>query len=216
MPQIAPTRIELGDAQPLAAGRNRFVFQHPQHSDRLIKVFHALRTNGSSAWPWQRTQEQKALDRELQEYRSLKRKNLHDLPFIQRIYGEVQTDKGFGIVVEKLCGSDGQLAPTVTDLVLQNGFDGRLRDLMMGLRDEVIEHNIIFTDVKGGNIVLAHDRHGERLVIIDGLGDRLWLPVNAMFAAVNRMNRRRHFDRALNWLENSTPEALKRGIIDLS
>ena len=67
---------------------------------------------------------------------------------------------------------------------------------------DVIAHHIIFTDVSGNNIVVVPDgRGGGRLVIVDGLGDRLWLPVNVMSARINRLNRTRHFDRAIAKLE---------------
>lgn len=202
-------RIQLGDAQPLASGRYRYVFQHPEHGDRLVKVFRANTPASPGVWyrPWGSGADNKTLRRELKEYASLKRKNLHDVTFIQRFFGEVETDKGPGIVVEKLRGKDGGLAPTVMQLVQRQGFTRELRNRMLELRDDVIAHNIIFTDVSGSNIVLAQDHHGERLVIIDGLGDRLWLPVNSMFAKVNHLNRRRHFQRAFEVLERSKPAA---------
>lgn len=209
--------IEFGDAKPVAAGRSRLIFQHPANESWLVKVAREDRREAPAPWyqPWAGDRDKTAY-RELKEYASLERKNLHDLPFIQRFYGQVETDYGTGMVVGKLRGKDSPLAPTVTKLVIENGLTDELRKLMLQLRDDVVEHNIIFSDVSGTNIVLAHDRHGERLVIIDGLGDRLWLPVNAMSAKINQMNRHRHFQRALEWLERSTVEGLKRGVIQPS
>jgi hypothetical protein len=65
--------------------------------------------------------------------------------------------------------------------------------------------------VSGNNIVVARGKRGQdRLVIIDGLGDRLWLPVNVLSPRINRLNRTRHFDRAIAKLERIDRERRSR------
>lgn len=203
MNHAAPPRLELGHLTPLAAGSYRSVFQHPNDENLLVKVLREKENYKPEPWykAWRGSGEYKSFSREVAEYKSLRRKNLHDLSFIQRFFGKVDTDLGLGMIVEKLLGPDGRLAPTVKQLVLREGLSDRMRAMLFELRDQVIEHNIIFSDIKGSNIVFAHDRRGGRLVVIDGLGDRLWLPVNSMSAMVNRLNRQRHFERAIAALE---------------
>lgn len=169
----------------------------------LVKVIKRTKLEKPGVWykSWRRGGNYLSWYRELKEYRSLHRKNLQDLPFIQKYFGKVDTDAGIGMVVEKLCGRDGKLAPTVTEIVRSGGLTDELRGQLVELRDNIIAYNVVFTDVRSNNIVLAHDKHGGRLVVIDGLGDRLWLPVNAMSAKVNQMNRWRHFQRAFEKLE---------------
>ncbi len=203
MNHAVPPRLELGHLTPLARGSYRSVFQHPNDENLLVKVLREKENHAPQAWykTWRRSGPYKTFSREVIEYKSLRRKNLHDLPFIQRFFSKVETDLGLGMIVEKLSDADGKLAPTVKQIVLREGLSDSMRAMLLDLRDQVLEHNIIFTDIKGSNIVLAHDRRGGRLVVIDGLGDRLWLPVNSMSAMVNRLNRRRHFDRAIAALE---------------
>jgi hypothetical protein len=95
--------------------------------------------------------------------------------------------------------------------VREKGFTPELRKQLLRLRDDVIKYHVIFTDVSGNNIVVARGKRGrERLVIIDGLGDRLWLPVNVLSARVNRLNCIRHFDRAIAKLERIDRERRAR------
>jgi hypothetical protein len=70
------------------------------------------------------------------------------------------------------------------------------------LRDGVVREHIVFGDVSANNIVAADDaEHGRRLVIIDGLSDQLWLPVNSMSRWINRVYCDRRFARMMRELE---------------
>lgn len=199
----ASDRLELSNTRPLASGSYRDIFQHPHDENLLVKVVKRSRRKSRQPWykSWRKNDNHLTLLRELKEYRSLDRKNLRHLPFIQKYFGDAETDIGPGMVVEKLRGRDGHLAPTVAHLVQHHGLTDVLRDRFFELRDLIIAHNIVFADVRASNIVLAHDGNGDRLVVIDGLGDGLWLPVSAMSAKINRMNRRRHFQRAFEQIE---------------
>jgi hypothetical protein len=66
------------------------------------------------------------------------------------------------------------------------------------LRDNVVREHIVFGDVSANNIVASDDaEHGRRLVIIDGLSDQLWLPVNSMSRWINRVYCDRRFARMM-------------------
>lgn len=203
-------RLELSGTKPLASGSYRQIYQHPFEEALLIKVLRQKTLNESLPWykSMRRGGPYRAQYREQKEYRLLQKRNLHDLPFIQKYIGKVDTDLGPGMAVEKLVGRDGKLAPTITEIVQREGLSESLRQMLIELRDMVIGYNVIFSDVRSNNIVLAHDRHGDRLVIIDGLGDRLWLPVNSMSAKINRFNRRRHFERAFEKIDSMHQEYL--------
>jgi hypothetical protein len=77
-----------------------------------------------------------------------------------------------------------------------------MRMWIANLLDDVMRNHIVFGDISGNNIVRADDEeHGDRLVIIDGLSDRLWLPVNSWSPMVNRVYCERRFARAMRELE---------------
>jgi hypothetical protein len=206
-----PHRIDLKGATLLVRGGYRDIYQHPDNDDLLVKVVrpgvmsrHIATRPLWLRWYKQRRHagQEKNVVREINEYLALRRRGQHELPFIQHFIDLVETDRGDGMVVRKVRGRDGKLARTVHNLVMHDGLSAETRDAMDRLRDDVVNHHIVFGDVNPANIVFAHDReHGDRLVIIDGLGDRLWLPVNASVPSINRLFSQRRFARAMEKLE---------------
>jgi hypothetical protein len=198
--------VELKDARPLVSGAYRDVFQHPTDPDLLIKVIkplvferHARRANWYDRW--QGVGVYKGLLREIEKYLILRERGQHDLPFIQHFAGMVETDLGLGMVVAKVRGRDGGLAPTLTEVVREKGLDPDLASRIDALRDDVIRHHVVFGDISANNIVEAADAsHGHRLVIIDGLSDRLWLPVNSLSLTFYRAYCGRRFGRMMETL----------------
>jgi hypothetical protein len=209
--------ISLKDAQPLIAGTYRAVYQHPQHDDLLIKVLRphvAERFRRRRTWynSRRRYDHYRPLLRELDEYLHLRATGRADLPFLQRFMGLVETDVGLGMVVGKVCGRDGALAPTLAALVARGGFSPELRALVAELRNDMIHHHVVATDISARNMVLADDVvHGHRLVIVDGLGDQFLIPVNSWSPAANRWTCERRFRRACLRMEE-----LARNAPDLS
>jgi hypothetical protein len=200
-------QIVLNTAQPIVSGAYRDVYQHPHHDDLLIKVIKQIvieKYEQQASWHGNgnRDRHYKNLVREIQEYLVLRGRGQHELPFIQHFVGVVDTDLGFGMMVRKVRGRDGKLAPTLTALVQRTGLSAELRRRIDDLHADVVRHHVIFGDISGRNIVHAEDReHGDRLVIIDGLSDRLWIPVNSMSRTIHRIYCRRRFARAIETLE---------------
>jgi hypothetical protein len=200
-------RIDLKDKQPLVRGFYRYIYQHPHDDNLLVKVVkprvverYAQRASIYTAWRgnW----EYRNQSREIEEYLSLRRRGQHALPFIQRFIGVVDTDVGFGMVVRKVRGRDGELAPTIMKLVERGGLTPEIRSRMADLLADVIRNRIVFGDISGKNIVHADDaEHGNRFVIIDGLSDRLLVPVNSWSPIANRVYCERRFARAIRRLE---------------
>jgi hypothetical protein len=199
--------IDLNGTRPLVSGAYRNVYQHPLDDNLLVKVVKPTiieRYAQRATWynPWRRNGHYRSLSREIEEYLALRRRGQHTLPFIQHFVGVVDTAFGFGMVVRKVRGRDGGLAPTVTALVEQNGLTGQMRTWVADLLADVMHNHIVFGDISGNNIVHADDdEHGNRLVIVDGLSDRLWLPVNSWSPTVNRVYCERRFARAMRELE---------------
>jgi hypothetical protein len=200
-------RIDLEDKQPLVSGAYRDVYQHPHDDNLLVKVVKPLAVEryakrASLYNSWRGNWQYRNQSREIEEYLALRRRGQHTLPFIQHFVGVVDTDFGFGMVVRKVRGRDGELAPTVMELVERGGLTPEIRRWMADLLTDVVRNHIVFGDISGKNIVHADDEeHGNRLVIIDGLSDRLLLPVNSWSPIVNRVYCERRFARAMRRME---------------
>lgn len=194
-------QLRLKDLPPLAQGSYRNIYQHPHDANLLVKVLGPRAHTPTFRWykPWRQFTIYRTLKREVREYRALEKRGLVDLPFLQKFHGIVDTDLGWGISVSKIMTGDGKLAPTLVTVVKERGLNGDLRGKLLALRDQIIGHAIVFMDVHGENIVVTPD---EKLVVIDGLGDRLLIPVNALNAAINRRNIMRYFKQTIRQLED--------------
>ena len=90
--------------------------------------------------------------------------------------GVILTDRGLGIVVQKIRDREGGLAPTLRRLARQGRIDGELIEALNRFAHDMREFHIIGNDLNPSNIV--HEmRHGRsRLVLIDGYGSRNLIP----------------------------------------
>lgn len=200
--------ISLKAAKPLVSGTYRHIYQHPHDDDLLIKVVREAvvknhRRKRNRADSWRRYGHFKTWLRELRQYLELRERGLHELPFIQRFAGMVETDAGLGMVVSKLRGSDGNLAPTLERIVQRDGLTAPLRASIEMLKADLVTHHITICDVSARNIVQARDAvHGDRLVIVDGFGDRLLIPINLYSKTANAWSTTRRFQRMMRKLES--------------
>lgn len=194
--------LELSRTEPLAVGHLRHVYQHPENPAYLIKVMRADAvdariTNGRWYKKLPRTREYIGYVRELKEYiASQARPQSRNAP-IARMVGLVDTDLGLGLVAEKVCGPDGQLARTLAALYAERrGFDETLeRDLDVFYRG-LLEANVIVGDMHAWNIVYGSDsRGGPRLILIDGFGEKNIIPVASMSPRFNARNTARLYRR---------------------
>lgn len=199
--------LVLCGQHPLVSGAYRDVYQYPDDDDFLIKTIRPLareRHRQRLTWynAWRRAGYYKTLLRELNEYLAIERRGQAPFPFVQHWLGLVATDLGFGMVVRKVRGRDGGLAPTLAAEVARSGFTAELRARFDELIEDVARRHILWSDLSPTNVLVANDPiHGDRLVIIDGLGDRRWIPVNAMSFTANRFSLIRHARRLVRTLE---------------
>lgn len=206
------TELALKDLQPVAEGVTRLIYQHP-HDDRLlVKVLKPeMRTEISTQRVSllrirRRFGIYRTFARAIGEYLAT-RARLQEHPlFLERILGFVETDAGLGLVAEKVLDRNGELAPTLLSLVMKHGFIREIEEKIIQLRDEIIRHDIIIGDLSYKNILCGFNAvRGEYLVVIDGLGDKTWIPVNSLSKVVNRINNIRHFRRLTNKLKKWDP-----------
>jgi hypothetical protein len=200
-------QLKLSGRRALKFGAYRAVYQHPDDDDLLVKVIRPefiRRQRERTTWynSWRRHGHFKSFMRELENYLVLQQRSNEPLPFVQRFAGVVDTDRGMGMVVGKVRAADGSLAPTLAKVVKQQGFTPGLRAQVEQLLREVSDHHVVICDVSPTNMVLAGDHaHGNRLVVIDGFGERLFVPVHIHSKKANTWNLTRRFRRMIADLE---------------
>lgn len=201
-----PVFLDLEGERPIATGVKQSVYQHPEEPGHLVKVL----TNGpeerrllpryaefryGSFRPWHR---------EMSEYLSILSRGAREIDRLVGFHGLVSTSKGPGLIVEKLTGPDGGLAPTLRQLVKASKPGSRerraLRRELEALLDDLFRARIIVGDLHAGNIVQAAER-ANRLVVIDGLGERTLLPVTQFSDLAYRISFRRRRDKLLRMVD---------------
>ena len=189
--------LELKGGTPLAQGRMRIVFRHPQDPRLLVKVIRPdiLDERWGSGAPWykkrRRFGQYISFIRETEEYIAGCAGGGDAPPFAQKILGYVETDYGLGMVVRAVHDRDGNPAPTLGQIVVQGGLNAKVKADLETFVTSVVNSDLIVADFNLHNIVYGHDeRYGDHFVLIDGLGLSTILPFKTLSRAFNRFSKK--------------------------
>jgi hypothetical protein len=202
--------LKLRNLKPLAVGSTRAIYQHPHADNLLIKV---IRFAGvKKRWRRmsfikmrRRTGYYHVYFREIKEYIAIKAKYAKHPPWLQRIDGFIDTDRGLGMVVEKLKNRKGQLAQNLKYIITENGLSPRIRKQLDRFVQSIRRYeNVVISDLNLRNILYTYDpKIGDRLVLVDGLGEKLVFPLHSMFGFLNRRNTREHIRRLDTYVDQA-------------
>lgn len=179
----------------LAQGTVRDVYAHPVREDRLIKTF---RTRKREAFE-QRRGLIARLRRNLtlgisigimREYRAYLRtahwadRSGRKVPLA--LVGEVVlTDQGLGQVVERITDGQGGLARRLRDFIgTPGGLDDIQLDALNDFVSDIYALGVNVPDISSDNIVW--DGLMKRFVMIDGFGDKTFIPIREWLPVLNR------------------------------
>ncbi len=190
--------LELSQAQPLAQGGDRYVFQHPHEPWLLVKVMDMearsvyLAKRPFKRWykQFQRENDYRVYLNEINEYvaAATRPSGVWLLP-MARIMGLAQTDMGPGLLVEKIRDAEGGIAPTIRDLAKQGAFTQRLSEQLDRFFDDLADAHVVLHDVSASNIAVGYNADGRHgLYLVDGFGV---LPAIPLYAWSRRLNQRR-------------------------
>ncbi len=192
--------LQLRHTTPLAGGQHRLVYQHPADPGQLVKVMRTeLLDAHAERLPWYRrlarTGPYRGYVREFNEYLA----SLHasaGVPPLARVFGLADTDLGPGLVVEKVVGVDGGLAPNLDAWIRRDGFTREIQSALDVLLVQLLQHNVIAADLHAWNLVCSRDASGAaRLVMIDGFGEKNFIPHCSMNRRHNASRTRHKFHR---------------------
>ena len=151
------------DRDLIGKGKERKCYVHPENPNKAIKISSGPVT--------------KQTDRELKFYRSLSRRPKLSFKHIPCYYGEINTNLGPGQMFDLIRDYDGQVSRSLL-WYLQQGYslDFFKKDLTR-LFEYLVANQLIFNhDMYSGNILFKKKSADKgRLVIIDGLGDTVYL-----------------------------------------
>jgi len=182
--------IVLSDAEVIARGGKREIFSHPGFSDRCIKV-------------WLRGQEPETLYRKQHWSRKIRKRvssfdeNNNDRKVLERLdslnppsvwdhvpryHGVVDTDRGPGVVVEKLCDFDGSLSKAFEDRLQEDGYTHDYERAVGEFGEFWLAHRVPSRELMVYNLVMQEPQPGQfKLYIVDGFGSRQFLPLDKVW-----------------------------------
>jgi hypothetical protein len=202
--------LPLRQTAPIATGHLRAVYQHPEQPDWLVKVMLPEAVANWRRAPWYRrlarTGPYRGFVREFKEF--LASRHAADGPSpIACVVGLAETDLGPGLVVEKVRGPDGGLAPTLDAWVRRDGFTPQVQAALDDFLAAMLAHNVIAGDLHAWNVVYGSDSWGgPRLVMIDGFGEKNTIPHCSMSRRHNA-DRTHHKFRKMLARVRATPHA---------
>ncbi|MGM0516410.1 MAG: YrbL family protein [Pseudomonadota bacterium] len=200
------TPLTLSHLEPIAQGAQKLVFRHPEDPRVLVKVVNPrfIERRDRKDRFYQRRRRighHRAFARELLEHlvaRAAHPGRSGRCPHIQNILGIVDSDMGTALLVEAVLDENGELAPTLRDLIREDRFEARHREALKAFLDWVLDSNVLINDLSADNLAWDPDGH---FVMIDGLGDRAGIPVRSASQWLNRQYKKRKIRRLREEIE---------------
>lgn len=187
-----PEPLRLKDLKPITRGNLRLVYQHPDHPELLVKVMRseAIESRYRPTVRKRRFGEYVLFVREMHEYVAAYAAGGVDFPFAQVITGTVETDLGLGLVTAAVRGPDGQLAPTLADLVDRGEYTAEAQAALEAFIGGMLASDMVLSDLHERNLVYAcEEGKPRRFVMIDGIGDSNLVPLKTWFPSINRRSK---------------------------
>jgi len=172
--------FNMHHAKKISEGKERICYTHCHDPAKCIKV-------KKSAHGRQHL-------REFQYYRRLVRQNISML-HLPDFHGTVDTNMGMGLVFSLVQNYDGTIAKNLKIHIATYGTGG-IAEAMRRLQSAFMEAKIITCDVSLDNFLVRHlTPETFELVLIDGVGNREFIPVSSHFACLARIKMRRRWNR---------------------
>lgn len=203
------TKINLSEQGYLVKGKKRLVFRHPTEPGLVIKVFKKKsskrRKLGIFNPLYKRFAYLSSLTREIREFLYSRYEKCDPLVgYFADIVGFADTNLGLGIVMRAAVDIDGNLAPTLSNLIKQKKLTPQRIALLQNLFDRIIASKLVVGDLTARNIVLAHiSEVGERFLLVDGLGDKTLIPLQRWLGFINRSNKIKRINKLRKRVEKA-------------
>ena len=145
----------------------------------------------------------KEILREIEFFHFLQRRNIESM-YLPKYYGSFQDEEIVGYEVELFWAQDGS-AMTVLEF-LKIATPSQICDLeknLDNLKNELLQKNIVFSDLAPGNLALRLDADGSitQLVMIDGFGSTEFIPISKYFTFFGRSKIQRRWKKFLSRYE---------------
>jgi hypothetical protein len=111
------------------------------------------------------------------------------------MHGFVQTDIGPASVIEKICGQDGEIAPSIHNMIKNDIHSVIDLRALNRFADDLLKYKIITTDLNTRNVVFGTRNGGKQFVLVDGIGDNFALKIRHLSHHIRRRDQPRKLQR---------------------
>lgn len=187
--------FELNDLDKIGQGTIKNVYQHPFFAEKIIKVIKPelvaedggfLKHGKIKRNLYQGIYRQ--FRREILQYLQLCKNHYQENNYIFPVeipYGLVPTSAGLGLVTEKITAEDG-IGWTLEDLAKGPGLQEKHQRALAQFFDDCVRLHIVFGEVNYAGLMYTERRSGRpEFVLVDGVGEKLLIPIRAMSASIS-------------------------------
>lgn len=179
----------LKDEDFVGKGNERACYLHPEDNSKAVKITYENNNRKIS----------KQTKIEVAYYNKLQKRKINNWKHLPEFYGEVETNKGLGFIVELVRDYDGQVSNTFEYYLKKDGIE-KYKNELEAYKKYFLDNCIIFNyGMMPKNILLRKNNENEfELVLIDGLGDVTYfqLPNKISYFARRKISRR--WDKFVN------------------
>lgn len=183
--------LNLETLKIIGQGGYKLVYEHPVYSDRVIKVMRPERVAADGGFtkhgPLKRNSLQgvyRQFRREIIQYLQLCKNNYlnHSVSFpIETPLELVMTSKGVGLVVEKILAPDGSVK-SLASIVENKEFTEAHSAALDSFFEDCKAMHVVYGEVNPYGIMYTESRNGRpEFVLVDGIGEKLLVPVRSWF-----------------------------------
>ena len=153
--------INLKEEDFVAKGNERACYIHPADKNKAVKISYEQDLGRS-----------KQSDLEIAYYKELLKKRDMSWKHLPKYYGEIETDKGTGFIIELIRDYDGEISKSFAYYIDKDGVD-KYKQELKEYKEYFLKYHIIFNyGMMPKNILLRKEnQNSSHLVLIDGLGD---------------------------------------------
>ncbi|WP_350334817.1 YrbL family protein [Coralliovum pocilloporae] len=199
--------LRLSSHKPLSHGSESTVYYYPENPDWLVKVMVPSRQNAGKdkAKKWykrfRRDQTHRYALRQVNEYLSYQYRGKSHLRIFADFVGFVETDLGFGLVVQRVQNFNGETSETLEEVVRREGITPDILEIIDTYCAILSEHQIVMVDIRARNLMVVVAENGQRrLVAIDSFGERNLIPMATNIKWWNTRHIQRHRQQLMDEL----------------
>lgn len=187
--------LNLRNEWIVGKGTVKIVYQHPFETDKVIKVVRPEIVHDDGGFKKHFFIKRKInqgvyrqFKREIIQYLELCKRNHHSLKYafpMETPYGLINTDLGLGMVVEKITSPTGA-GMNLKQLYQSGLMEDKHYQALLNFFDDCKKMHLVFGEVNYEGVMYTECRSGRpEFVLVDGIGEKLTVPIRSKFKKIN-------------------------------